>query len=217
MPLLNVKPLVVEPDLFADPDKWADALARLFADPARTNGFLTEAEKAEKGCPGNPVILFMAATAALLDRKPDKAQLYLKRYAKRYVASKPYFLLSALALAAEKKLIAARALLERHGLTDWRVAMSVFPGGWERRGWLAAELDAVMGRERPIRARRAETDARLALRRARRILRHQIRHAAADTRAAGCSANDAGPRARRGRNSYGLRLGPETAPFRRDG
>ena len=27
MPLLNVKPLVVEPDLFADPDKWADALA----------------------------------------------------------------------------------------------------------------------------------------------------------------------------------------------
>ena len=80
----------------------------------------------------------MAATAALLDRKPDKAQLYLKRYAKRYVASKPYFLLSALALAAEKKLIAARALLERHGLTDWRIAMGVFPGGWERRGWLAA-------------------------------------------------------------------------------
>jgi superfamily II DNA or RNA helicase len=159
MPLLNVKPLVVEPDLFADPDKWADALARAFADPARTGGFLAEAEKAEKACPGDPLILFMAATAALLDRKPDKAQLYLKRYAKRYVASKPYFLLSALALAGEKKLIAARALLERHGLTDWRIAMGFFLGGRERRGWLAAELDAVMGRDGPIRARRAETGA----------------------------------------------------------
>lgn len=95
MPSLNVKPLVVEPDLFADPDKQVDALARLFADPARTGGFLAEAEKAEKACPGDPVILFMAATAALLDRKPDKAQLYLKRYGKRYVANKPYFLLSA--------------------------------------------------------------------------------------------------------------------------
>ncbi len=159
MPSLNVKPPVVQPDLFQDPDKWADAIARLFADPARTGGFLAEAEKAEKACPGDPLILFMAATAALLDRKPDRAQLYLKRYAKRYVASRPYFLLSALALAAEKKLIAARALLERHGLTDWRDALGVFPGGWERRVWLAAQLDAVMGRESAIRAGRAEKSA----------------------------------------------------------
>ncbi len=159
MPHLNVKPLVVEPDLFADPDKWADALARTLEDPTRTGGFLAEAEKAEKGCPGDPVILFMAATAALLDGKPDRAQLYLKRYAKRYAPSKPYFLLSALALAAQKKLIAARALLERHDLTELRAAMSFFPGGRARLGWLAAQLDAVMGRERPIRARRAEARA----------------------------------------------------------
>ena len=159
MPSLNVKPLVVEPDLFADPDKWADTLARTFDDPTRTVGFLAEAEKAERACPGDPVILFMAATAALLDGKPDKAQLYLKRYAKRYAPSRPYFLLSALALAAQKKLIAARALLERHDLTELRFAMSAFPGGRARRGWLAAQLDAVMGRGRPIRARQAEASA----------------------------------------------------------
>ena len=125
-----------------------------FANPARTEGFLAEAEKAERACPGDPIILFQAAMAALLDRRPDKAQLYLKRYAKRYVASEPYHLLSALTLAAQKKLIAARALLERHRLTDWRIAMGSFPGGWERRHWLAERLDAIMGRERPTRTRK---------------------------------------------------------------
>ena len=157
MPSLNVKPLVVEVDLPADRDKWTDALAQAFNDPTRTSGFLPEAEKAERACPGDPAILFLAATAALIDGKPDKAQLYLKRYAKRYVSSRPYFLLSALALAAEKKLIAARALLERHDLTELRDAMSAFPGGRMRLAWLAERLDVVMGRERPLRGRRAET------------------------------------------------------------
>jgi superfamily II DNA or RNA helicase len=159
MPYLNLKPQVVEPDLFADPDKWADILARVLDDPRRTQGFLTEAEKAERACPGDPVILLMAATAALLDGDPDKAQLYLKRFAKRYTPSTPYFLLSALALAAQKKLIAARDLLERHDLTELRVAIGAFPGGWTRAGWLAGRLDVIMGRERPIRSRRAETRA----------------------------------------------------------
>ena len=156
MPLLNVKPPVVEPELFADPDKWADTLSRTLGDPTRTSGFLAEAEKAERACPGDPVILLMAATAALLDGEPDKAQLFLKRYAKRYTPGRPYFLLSALALAAQKKLIAARALLERHDLTELRAAMIVFPRGRARLGWLAERLDAVMGRGRPIRARGAE-------------------------------------------------------------
>ena len=99
----------------------------------------------------------MAATAALLDGKSDKAQLYLKRYAKRYVTStRSYFLLSALALAAQKKLIAARALLERHGLTELRAAAIAFPGGLTRLGWLAMQLDSIMGRAAPVRARRAE-------------------------------------------------------------
>jgi superfamily II DNA or RNA helicase len=154
MPLHPAKTLVDNPDPLADPDTWAKSLAQVFANPARTEGFLAEAEKAERACPGDPIILFQAAMAALLDRRPDKAQLYLKRYAKRYVASEPFHLLSALTLAAQKKLIAARALLERHRLTDWRIAMGSFPGGWERRHWLAERLDAIMGRERPTRTRK---------------------------------------------------------------
>ena len=101
----------------------------------------------------------MAATAALLDGNSDKAQLYLKRYAKRCVASRPYFLLSALTLAAQRKLIAARALLERHDLTELRYAAASFAGGRGRLGWLAAQLDVVMGRGRPARAHRAEARA----------------------------------------------------------
>ena len=154
MPLHPAKTLVENPDPLADPDTWAKTLAQVFANPARTEGFLAQAEKAERACPGDPIILFQAAMAALLDRRPDKAQLYLKRYAKRYAASEPYHLLSALTLAAQKNLIAARALLERHRLTDWRIAMGSFPGGWERRHWLVERLDAIMGRERPTRTRK---------------------------------------------------------------
>ena len=43
-------------------------------------------------------------------------------------------------LAALKKLVAARAMLERHDLTNWRMAMGSFPGGWERRHMLALWL-----------------------------------------------------------------------------
>ncbi|HZZ62973.1 MAG TPA: SNF2-related protein [Roseiarcus sp.] len=157
MPHLNIKPLVAEPDLFADPDKWVDTLVRVLADSRRTQGFLADAEKAERACPGDPLILLMAAAAALLDGRPDKAQLYLKRYAKRYAPTPPYVLLLALTLAAEKKVIAARALLERHDLTELRTATSAFPGGLARAGWLSGRLDGIMGRERPMRARRTET------------------------------------------------------------
>jgi SNF2 family DNA or RNA helicase len=93
--------------------------------------------------------------AALLDRRPDKALVYLKRYAKRYVPARSHHLLSGLALGAQNKLIAARALLERHDLTTWRDAMSAFPGGWERRFWLDERLNVIMGRERPLRARKS--------------------------------------------------------------
>ncbi len=156
MPFHPAQMLVDTPDPLADPDTWAKTLAQVFANSARTEGFLAEAEKAERACPGDPIILCQAATAALLDRRPDKAQLYLKRYSKRYAAIKPYYLLSALALANQKKLIAARAMLERHDLTDWRVAMGSFPGGWERRRWLAERLNAIMGRDRPTRTPRPE-------------------------------------------------------------
>jgi len=160
MPLHPAKTLFDSPDPPAEPSAWARTLAQAFANPRRTDGFLAEAEKAERACPGDPIILCQAATAALLERRPDKAQLYLKRYAKRYAARKPYYLLSALTLAAQKKLIAARAMLERHDLTNWRMAMGSFPGGWERRRWLAERLDAIMGRERQPVAKPTRVPAR---------------------------------------------------------
>ena len=138
----------------ADRDVWSERLADAFADSARTTGFLALAEEAERACPGDGVILLQAAMAALLDRRPDKALVYLKRYAKRYVPGRSHRLLSGLALGAQNKLIAARALLERHDLTTWRDALSAFPGGWERRFWLDERLDVIMGRERPLRARK---------------------------------------------------------------
>src|SRR5271167_4743782 len=138
----------------ADPEVWIDTLSEAFADPKRTHGFLELAEKAERACPGDPAILSLAATAALLDGRADKATLYLKRYSKRYFAGEPYHLLSALALAGQKNRIGARALLEQHRLTYWRYAMSAFPGGRARRRWLAESIDAIMGRKPEIRGRK---------------------------------------------------------------
>ena len=137
----------------ADRDAWSERLADAFADRSRTHGFLPLAEEAERACPGDPVILCQAAMAALLDRRSDRAQLYLKRYAKRYAPMQSHRLLSALALGLQNRVVAARALLERYDLTNWRDAMPFFPGGWERRFWLDESLDAIMGRERPLRAR----------------------------------------------------------------
>ena len=82
----------------ADRDAWAERLADAFADSARKHGLLPLAEEAERACPGDPVILCQAAMAALLDGRPDKAHLYLKRYAKRYAPMQSHHLLSALAL-----------------------------------------------------------------------------------------------------------------------
>ena len=139
----------------ANPDAWVEALDRAFADSAPEGGFLTLAEKAERACPGNPIILCQAALAALLDRRADKAQLYLKRFAKRYVPTDTHHLLSALALAVQNKRTLARGMLERHALTEWRDAMPSFPAGWTLRYWLNEMLDSIMGRERPVRGRKS--------------------------------------------------------------
>ena len=123
---------------------WADALDRALADPSETS-LLALAEKAERAAPGDPHILCQAALAALIDARPDRAQIYLKRYAKRYAPSDTHHLLSALTLAAQNRQILARALLERHYLSEWPQAMRAFPGGWPRRPWLSDRLDAIMG------------------------------------------------------------------------
>src|SRR5712671_1886146 len=91
----------------ADPPEeaceWQQILLAAFADAERTSGFLCQAEGAVRAQPGDGVILLLAATAALLDQNPERAQVFLKRFSKRYVAIGAYHLLRALVLAEENK------------------------------------------------------------------------------------------------------------------
>src|SRR6516165_2371361 len=100
-----------------------------FADPDRHSGFLLQAEEAVRAQPGDGHILLLAATAALLDQDPARAQVFLKRFSKRYVAVGSSHLMRALALAQAGKLELARSLLEANGLTGLFDALCNFPGG----------------------------------------------------------------------------------------
>src|SRR5262245_36840762 len=97
---------------------WEQILSAAFADPNRTSGFLTQAKEAVRAQPGDGLILLLATTAALLDQNPERAQVFLKRFSKRYVAISAYHLLRALALAEQSKLGLARSVLQAHQLTN---------------------------------------------------------------------------------------------------
>ncbi len=137
------------------PEDWSGAadgamaaLLDALEDPERDSGYLALAERAERAHPGDPDCLRLAAIAAVLDGRGDKAQVYLKRFAKRFHDEDWTPLILALALGAQGRLPQARAILERQGLTDWRNAARFLPGGWRRRVWLAGRIEAIMGRER---------------------------------------------------------------------
>jgi superfamily II DNA or RNA helicase len=128
----------------SDAGVWVERLSRYFDDPKRRSGFLELAESAVGACPGDSTVLTLAATAALLDERPERALVFLKRISKRYSAMPTDHLLQALALFQEGKRLAARGLLVRHELTEWPAALRVFPGGIERMRWLAEQIDAIM-------------------------------------------------------------------------
>jgi superfamily II DNA or RNA helicase len=138
---------------------WDQVLRAAFADPDRASGFLSQAEAAVRAQPGDGLILLLAATAALLDQNPVRAQVFLKRFSKRYVAIAPYHLLRALALAEENKLGFARSVLEAHGLTSRFDTLHIFPGGWARRAWLFRQHDRIFERDKAGRRKRAASDA----------------------------------------------------------
>jgi superfamily II DNA or RNA helicase len=133
-------------DLPSPADTWIKTLAAALNDPNRHSGFLAQAESAVEACPGDGAILILAATSALLDERPERALVFLKRFSKRYKATSTQRLLEALALFQSYKTVAARALLERHNLTEWRDAFQVFPAGGARFRWLVEQLNIVMGR-----------------------------------------------------------------------
>jgi superfamily II DNA or RNA helicase len=138
---------------------WDRILHAAFADRTREAGFLAKAEQAVRARPGDGHILLLAATAALLDQEPARAQVFLKRFSKRYVPVGAHHLLRALALAQENKLAAARSTLEKHGLVDDFNALQNFPGGWTRRQWLLKQKDWILGRDQPARRKRATSGA----------------------------------------------------------
>jgi superfamily II DNA or RNA helicase len=122
---------------------WEEVLRASFADPDRRSGFLPQAEEAVRARPGDGYVLLLAATAALLDQDPARAQVFLKRFSKRYVALGSWHLLRALALAQEQKPQVARSLLQAHGLTKLFEALRYFPAGFARRAWLACQYDLI--------------------------------------------------------------------------
>ena len=128
----------------SDAGLWVERFSRYFDDPKRNSGFLELADSAVGACPGDPSILTLAATAALLDQRPERALVFLKRISKRYSATPTDHLLQALALFQEGKRLAARGLLVRHELAEWPAALQVFPGGIERMRWLAEQIDTIM-------------------------------------------------------------------------
>ena len=144
--------LSLEPS--GDADVWVERLSRAFDDTSRHNGFLAIAETAVDACPSDPIVLTLAATAALLDERPERALVFLKRISKRYTATPTDRLLQALALFQDGKRVAARMLLERHELTEWHAALQAFPGGRERMRWMVRQIDAIMDRDQPSPQRR---------------------------------------------------------------
>jgi superfamily II DNA or RNA helicase len=119
-------------------DDWADRVAASFNDIGRSDGFLPLAEEAVTACPTDPSVLLFAATAAVLDQRPERALAFLKRFSKRYKS--PFTpLLHALALKQRGQRLAARALLQRHDLLTLRQAGRVFLGGRIRMHWLLRE------------------------------------------------------------------------------
>lgn len=134
----------------------AEELLRVaIADPRRESGFLRIAEEAVQARPGDGHVLLLAVAAALLDRNPERALKFLKRFAKRFVLVNAYHLLGALALAQQNKLMLARSVLESHGLHNPFLAFANFPGGRARQAWLDGELDRIFERDEAPRGRRA--------------------------------------------------------------
>ncbi len=146
------------------PDNWDQKLLDAFANKEITSGFLPLAEEALRTRPGDPHVLCLAATAALLDRNPERALVFLKRYSKRYVPTATHHLLSALAAEQQNKPVVARAILEQHGLTSRFEVLRAFPGGWNRLEWLDERLASILAKpnRKPAGASAYRTGARTA-------------------------------------------------------
>ncbi len=128
-------------------DTWLDKLAAAVAEPADDASTLALAEAAIVACPGDPNILLLAATAALLDDRVDRALIFLKRFDKR-AESAAAELLRAIALHMTGRTPAAKTILERANLTRWPEQVRAFPGGYARFHWLQGQIHGILKKNR---------------------------------------------------------------------
>src|SRR5260370_3786276 len=147
MPPASLPQLALPFDAAPDqPDKWDQKLLAAFANKELTSGCRPVAREALRGRPGDSRRCCLAATAALLDRNPERGLVFLKRYSKRYVPTATHHLLSALAAEQENKPVVARAILEQNGLTSRFEVLRAFPAGLARLEWLDAKLANILGK-----------------------------------------------------------------------
>ena len=136
-------------ELPSSAEAWAERLFEALNDPNRHSGFLPLAEEAVAACPGDGFVLSLAAIAALLEQRPDRALVFLKRFSKRYKPRATEHLLTAFAFFQKNNRGAARELLTAHKLTQWPEAFQAFPVGQARFRWLAEHINAIMERANP--------------------------------------------------------------------
>jgi superfamily II DNA or RNA helicase len=140
-------PALRQRDLFEEhldvADAWADRLAEAFAKANTGLPLLPLAEEAIAACPADWELLLMAATAAVLDRQPERALVLLGRFFKRGRAPAAY-MLQALALNQLGKTAAAKTLLQRQELTSRRAILSAFSGDFLGLPRLIAPLDDIL-------------------------------------------------------------------------
>ena len=129
-----------------DAESWRQILRAALADAKHAGELLPLAEQALRAHPEDGHVLLLATTAALIDRRPARAQILLQRFAKLYKAISAYHLLRALALAQADQPQQARDMLEANGLAFRFAALQSFPGSPARRDWLVGELNQIFDR-----------------------------------------------------------------------
>ena len=147
-------------------ERWIEALSDAFDNPGSHP--LEVAERALRACPGDPIVLSLASVAALLEKRPDRCLVVVKRLSKRYGPNESDHLLRALALAQQERFTGAATLLERHGLDNFRRALRFLPGGPPLAWWLRAWLERIRAQARASSARSRRSAPKAAAKSGRR-------------------------------------------------
>ena len=122
---------------------WMDRLNAAFANTRTPAGLLGLAEDAVSACPSDALILLTAATAAVLETRPERAFALLKRFS--LLAKSPSeHVVHAIALSQSNRGGAARKLLARNDMNTWPAVVGAFPASYGRVTWLMRQLEGII-------------------------------------------------------------------------